>query len=121
MANAINWFEIPVTDMPRAVAFYSAILGAEISADPAAPGYQMAVLPYQDGVGGALLSGEGYVPSPNGALLYLNGGDDLNNVLGKVDAAGGQVLTPKTGIGENGFMGFFLDSEGNKIGLHSMG
>ena len=52
MANAINWFEIPVTDMPRAVAFYSAILGAEISADPAAPGYQMAVLPYQDGVGG---------------------------------------------------------------------
>ena len=121
MANAINWFEIPVTDMPRAVAFYSAILGAEISADPAASGYQMAVLPYQDGVGGALLSGEGYTPSVSGALLYLNGGDDLNNVLGKVEAAGGQVLTPKTNIGENGFVGFFLDSEGNKIGLHSMG
>ena len=121
MANAINWFEIPVTDMPRAVAFYSAILSAELTADPSMPGYLMAMLPYQDGVGGALLYGEGYVPSANGALLYLNGGDDLNNVLGKVEAAGGQVLTPKTSIGENGFMGFFLDSEGNKIGLHSIG
>ncbi len=121
MANAINWFEIPVSDMPRAVAFYSAILGAQISADPASPGYQMAMLPYQDGVGGALLCGEGYVPSVSGALLYLNGGDDLNDVLSRVDAAGGQVLTPKTNIGENGFVGFFLDSEGNKIGLHSMG
>ena len=91
MANAINWFEIPVTDMPRAVAFYSMILSAELTADPSMPGYLMAMLPYQDGVGGALLYGEGYVPSTNGALLYLNGGDDLNNVLSKVDAAGGQV------------------------------
>jgi predicted enzyme related to lactoylglutathione lyase len=27
---------------------------------------------------------------------------------------------PKTDIGENGFVAFFIDSEGNKVGLHSM-
>ncbi len=121
MANAINWFEIPVNDMARAVTFYSTILDVELTADPATPGYSMAVLPNQGGVGGALLSGEGYTPSSQGVLVYLNGGDDLDAILTRVAAAGGQVLMPKTSIGENGFAAFFLDSEGNKLGLHSMG
>jgi predicted enzyme related to lactoylglutathione lyase len=71
------------------------------------------------GVGGGLVQGDGYVPTAQGINVYLNGGDDLNSVLRKVEAAGGKVVLPKTSIGENGFMAFFLDTEGNKVGLHS--
>lgn len=122
MANALNWFEIPVVDMDRAAAFYSKVLGVAVEAGQMSPGYSMAMFPNErDGVGGALVSGEGYVPSMSGTLVYLNGGDDLSGPLSRVEAAGGQVIVPKTDIGENGFFAFFVDTEGNKIGLHSMG
>ena len=63
---------------------------------------------------------EGCNPSMNGATVYLNGGDDLNQVLSKVETAGGSVLMPKMEIGENGFIAQFVDSEGNRVALHSM-
>jgi hypothetical protein len=59
MANALNWFDIPVADMARAVQFYSIVLGMTLKADPAAPGYEMTAFPVE-GVGGALMSGPGY-------------------------------------------------------------
>jgi len=120
MANAINWFEIPVSDMHRAAIFYSTILGITLEAGPASEGYMMATFPAEEGVSGALVSGEGYVPSSNGTTVYLNGGKDLSEVLNRVEDAGGKILVPKTNIGENGFFAFFLDTEGNKVGLHSM-
>lgn len=121
MTNALNWFEIPVADMERALKFYNTILGADMSAIEPMPGFQMAMLPAtQEGVGGGIVHGEGYAPSQTGTVVYLNGGDDLSGVLGKVEGAGGQVVLPKTSIGENGFMAYFIDSEGNKVGLHSM-
>ena len=123
MPNALNWFEIPVSDIKRAVKFYSTILGVEqtITEFEMMPGYQMAMLPAEDGVGGGLVQGEGYVPSTEGAVVYLNAGEDLAVALGKVEGAGGKILVPKTDIGENGFFAYILDSEGNKVGLHSMG
>lgn len=121
MANAVNWFEIPVSDMHRATAFYSAIFAFQFEAGPASEGYLMATFPADNGVGGALVSGEGYVPSASGTTVYLNGGHDLSIVLNRVEAAGGKVLVPKTDIGENGFFAFFLDTEGNRVGLHSNG
>jgi predicted enzyme related to lactoylglutathione lyase len=84
------------------------------------PGFQMAMMLVEDGVGGGFVQGEGYTPSTEGSVVYLNAGEDLAVALAKVEGAGGQVLVPKTGIGENGFMAFFLDTEGNKVGLHSM-
>ena len=121
MANALNWFEIPVADMGRALKFYNTIFGTAMEAGEAMPGFKMAMFPAEDGVGGALLQGDGYSPSMDGTVVYLNGGEDLATVLDKVETAGGQVILPKTGIGENGFMGYFADTEGNKVGLHSMG
>jgi predicted enzyme related to lactoylglutathione lyase len=56
-----------------------------------------------------------------GVVLYLNGDPDLDNVLNKVEGAGGKVVMPKVSIGDNGFMAFFIDTEGNKMGLHSNG
>jgi uncharacterized protein len=121
MKNSINWFEIPVTDFDRAKQFYEAIYGAEIQEMPH-PDMRYGMLPCDmgSGVGGGLVQGEGFEPSQTGSLLYLNGGDDLNVPLSKIEAAGGKVVLPKTAIGENGFMAHFIDTEGNKVALHSM-
>jgi predicted enzyme related to lactoylglutathione lyase len=120
MTNALNWFEIPASDFGRAEKFYSTILATELIPMQDMEGYQMSMFPAEGGVGGGVIQGEGYVPSAEGTVVYLNAGDDLNIVLNRVEAAGGKVLMPKTSIGENGFMAYFLDSEGNKVGLHSM-
>ena len=121
MANALNWFEIPASDFARAEKFYSTIFATDLIPMEGVEGLQMSMFPAEDGVGGGVVQSEGYVPSAEGTLVYLNGGDDLNVVLNRVEAAGGQVVLPKTGIGENGYMAFFMDTEGNKVGLHSMG
>ncbi len=119
--SAINWFEIPVTNIERAVQFYNAVLDIQLEL-MGAMGATTAFFPYEtDGVGGSLTMGDGYVPSQTGPVVYLNGGQNLSTVLDRVAAAGGEVLLPKTGIGENGYIAFFLDTEGNKIGLHSGG
>ena len=119
MTSTISWFEIPASDIERATKFYGAILGKEMAINEAMPGYKMAQFPAEDGVSGAVLQGEGYSPSSTGSVVYLNGGDDLQTVLDRVEAAGGQVSMAKIAIGENGFMAFFTDTEGNKVGLHS--
>lgn len=121
MATAINWFEIPAIDFARAKAFYEAVLGVEMALP--FPGMNYAVFPadmQQGEVGGGLVEEQGYEPSPTGSLIYLNGGDNLAVPLSRVEAAGGKILLPKTAIGSNGFMAHFEDTEGNKVGLHSM-
>ena len=124
--NAINWFDIPVSNLERATKFYSAILGAKFELTEAL-GIRMALFPTDGGegmvVGGSLVQGDGFVPTAQGARVYLNAGDDLNTVLRRVEAAGGKVVQAKTGIGEKsemGYFAYFLDTEGNKVGLHSM-
>jgi uncharacterized protein len=121
MINSINWFEIPVKDFDRAKTFYEAVYGTSVQEMPH-PEYRYGMLPcdMQQGVGGGIVQGEGFEPSDKGALLYLNGGDDLSVPLSRVEAAGGKIVLPKTSIGPNGFMAHFIDTEGNKIALHSM-
>lgn len=120
MRNAINWFEIPATDFDRAVKFYNAILATELPVTTMGE-YQMAFLPQEgDGVGGTVVAGEGCVPSQSGTLVYLNCGEDLSEVLGRIEPNGGTILMPKTLITEEyGYMAIFLDSEGGKVALHS--
>jgi uncharacterized protein len=120
MADTLTWFEIPVANMERATTFYGAIFETTLKTDSAMPGYEMAMFPSQGGVNGALLSGKGYTPSSSGTLVYLNGGDDLIHVLNRVEKAGGKILQQKMEIGENGFVAYIEDTEGNKVGLHSM-
>lgn len=121
MTNAINWFEIPVTDFDRAKQFYGKLFNSEIQEMPH-PDFKYGMLPcdMQNGVGGGIVQGEGYEPSDKGALIYLNGGDDLSGPLSRVEEAGGKIVLPKTSIGANGFMAHFIDTEGNKVALHSM-
>lgn len=122
MANALNWFEIPAKNFVRAKAFYDAVLGIEISVMPH-PTMKYGIFPadmMNGQVGGGLAEGEGFEPSEKGTLVYLNGGEDLAVPLSKVVAAGGKIVLPKTSIGNNGFMAQFIDTEGNKVALHSM-
>ncbi len=119
--NALNWFEISVTDMKRAQKFYETIF--EISMIPVEMmGMGMAM--FNDGsagnVGGALVKSDNHKPSMDGAVIYLNSNPDLQHVLDRVEDAGGKILMPKMLIDENtGNMAFIMDTEGNKVGLHS--
>ena len=125
MDNAISWFEIGTNDLDRASTFYETIFG--ISLIPMdLPNIKMRMFPIDDmmkGIGGALVDSGGFhKPSPtDGPLIYLNGNPDLQQILDKVEAAGGKIMVPKTEISpEYGFMAVILDTEGNRIGLHSV-
>lgn len=120
MKNLISIVEIPTIDFSRAVGFYQAILGVSIE-EADMGGVQMGVFP-SDGetVNVALIRGDDYKPSTDGAIVYLNAGDDLQIILDKIKPNGGKVVVPKTEISpEMGFFAMFTDTEGNKLGLHS--
>ena len=121
MKDAISWFEIPVKDFARAKEFYNTVTGGSIDEMPM-PDMKYGVFKYDrdNGVGGAIVQMEGYNPSAEGVVVYIPGGEDLTDSLARVEPAGGKILIPKTQIGENGFMAHFLDTEGNRIALHSM-
>ena len=119
-SNVVSWFEIPVTDVGRAVHFYNAVFGVQLQESDFGP-CRLAVFPSQPpAISGCLAKGEGYTPNSHGTIVYLNGGEDLSRPLGRVEAAGGTILTPKTPIGpEMGYFAHFQDTEGNRVGLFS--
>ncbi|MCW5911558.1 MAG: VOC family protein [Cyclobacteriaceae bacterium] len=118
--NLINWLEIPVTDISRAMKFYESVLDTKLELMEMM-GAPYAVFPYEPGSGkisGALAQGDMYKPSADGVRIYLNC-PDIEATLIKVGEAGGKVILPKTKIEDQGYMAFFSDSEGNTIGMHS--
>jgi len=121
MKHLINWVEIPVADIKRAIKFYSAILEADFHQMEMGGNYY-ALFPSEDKFNcGALVQGEYYKPSQDGVLIYLDGRKDLNIILSKVKAAGGQVIMEKMYLAkEAGYIGIFTDTEGNKIGLQHL-
>lgn len=120
MKSHVSLFEIPATDIPRAVDFYQNILDINIE-KMEMPGMEMGIFPYEEQmVTGVIMKGEGYNPAADGVTIYLNGGDNLQIILDKVEKNGGQVLLPKTAHADNvGYFALFLDTEGNKLGLNS--
>ncbi len=121
MNSFISIFEIPATNISRAINFYKEILGVEIEKFDFS-GMEMGLFPFQDQmVTGVIMKGEDYEPSANGVTIYLNGGDNLQTILDKVEGNGGKIIVTKTPhADESGFFAIFHDSEGNKIGLHSL-
>ncbi len=115
----ISWFEIPAVNFQQAVDFYNHIYDIDMEKNFNG-NHAMAFFPAKNGIGGAIVAGPGSTPSDTGALLYLNGGKDLNQILCKVEDAGGRIVMPKTLINEeSGYFAIFIDSEGNKLALHS--
>ena len=128
--HAIDWFEIPARDIDRAQRFYETLLGATLRRESLGPGKTLAVFPHADeGVGGCLMSGPGMAPATakdagagtgTGTLIYLNAAPSLDAVLGRLEGAGGHLVTPKVTLPDG--MGVFAhieDSEGNRVGLHA--
>jgi uncharacterized protein len=122
--NAISWFEIPASDLARAQKFYETIFNLKLNPLDL-PNIKMRMFPIEDmmGVGGAVVDSGGFhKPSTtDGPLIYLNGNPDLQKVLDKVESAGGKIMVPKTEISPDyGYMAVIIDTEGNRIGLHSV-
>ncbi|WP_198034436.1 VOC family protein [Dyadobacter tibetensis] len=124
--NSLNWFEIPVYNTKRAKLFYEAIFDIQMGTDNMM-GMEMTFFPadmsMQNGkVSGALVKSDMHMPSADGSIIYLNANPSIQIVIDRIEKAGGKVLMPKTQISEDvGFMAFFADTEGNKVGLHAGG
>ncbi len=117
--NALNWFEIPVTDVARAKEFYETAFDIDMHQIEML-GMPMVMFPSQNPMtGGALVKSPNHKPSTEGSIVYLNANPNLQTVLDRIKNLGGKVTMSKTSIGENGNMAFFIDTEGNSIGLHS--
>jgi uncharacterized protein len=123
--NAISWFEIPATDINRAQKFYEAIFDMKMVPFDTAE-FLMRMFPIEDmmsGVGGAICQAEAFykTSATDGPLIYLNANPDVQLILDKIEAAGGKIVVPKTQISpEHGYMAIFTDTEGNRVGLHSI-
>jgi uncharacterized protein len=126
LPSAIGWFEIPASDFMRAQRFYSEIFTAEfpiMRTEETDKVFAMFPVDVAKTPGGAIVHGPGYeAPSKmEGVKVYLNAGEDLNRILDRVEDAGGKIAVHKTQISpEFGYMGAFIDTEGNWIGLHSL-
>lgn len=123
--NAISWFEIPATDIHRAQKFYESIFDFQMIPMDLQQ-IQMRIFPTTDmmnGIGGAICTSGGFhIPSEDkGPLIYLNANPDVQIVLDRIEGAGGRILVPKTQISpEYGYMAVFIDTEGNRVALHSV-
>ena len=119
MANTIVWADIPVTDMDRARKFYAAVLQADIELMPGMA--DVALLPMEpEGASGDLVKSDNAKPGAGGITVYLDSKGDPEGMLERAVGAGGQLAMPVTDMGEMvGFIGFFIDSEGNRIGVHA--
>ena len=116
----INWFEIPAQNFERAVQFYRTVLDIELPVSNVGE-TKMAFFSSEPlEVSGVIIEGDGAEPASKGILLYLNGGEDLAIPLSKIESAGGTIVVPKTKISaEMGCFAIFIDSEGNRLALHS--
>lgn len=120
MKNAINWFAIPASDLKRAVKFYNVIFDFKLE-EMKMGTEDLAFFPIEHGgIGGHIYNHKNLEPAGDGVTIFLNGGNNLQEILDRVESAGGKIVTPKTQISpEIGYMCYFTDSEGNKIALHS--
>ena len=118
--NPVNWFEIPTLDLDRAKAFYTKVFQVDLI-DTEKGELKLAMFPDEMaayGTTGALVYREGLTPSADGTTVYFYC-KDLSQELQRIEQYGGKILLPKTAIGEHGFIAQFLDTEGNRVALHT--
>jgi predicted enzyme related to lactoylglutathione lyase len=120
MSHRFVWVDIPVADLDRAIAFYAAVLGCAVTKE-GGPGFSFGLLAHSNNdVAGCLVASEGdNAPSPRGPLVYLNADGRIAEAVAAATARGGRVLEAVTPIGPHGFRAIVLDSEGNRVALHS--
>ena len=115
--STITWFEIPAKDFDRAIRFYETLFATPLVRNEAWP--NMGIFPFErPAVSGCVVSTEEHRPSPAGTIVYLNCEGRIDDILGRLEAAGGSVASPKTYLPDIGWVAQIRDSEGNRIGLH---
>ena len=115
--NRAVWFDIPVAELDRAAIFYRAVLGVRVEKEEFS-GSSFCVIEHKDGNGGCLVKSPDEV-SAVGVMIYLNVNDRIRDAVAKVRTHGGGVVEDVHSIGPHGFRAIVLDSEGNRIALHS--
>lgn len=120
MKNPVEWFEIATVDLERAKNFYAEVFKVEFQhvPMPGAEMYMFNMVPNGAGAGGALVKSDDNTPSSDGTLVYFSC-EDVDNEVSRIEGAGGKIVFPKMSIGEFGFVAQFIDTEGNRVGLHS--
>lgn len=117
--SPVVWVDVPCVDLDRAMRFYSSVLAVDLKKEEV-PGFSMCVFPHGDrGAGGCLAVMKDAKPSENGPLIYLDCEGRLDEAVGKVEASGGKIVQPKHQIGPHGYRAIVIDSEGNRVALHS--
>lgn len=120
--NMVGWFEIPVTDMERAKSFYNKVFNVNIQLEDFG-GVLMGWFPFVDGkkgASGSLIQHKSYIPDDKKGVLIYFSSVDVNDEISRIEVAGGKIVQPKTMISKDiGYMALFIDSEGNRIALHS--
>jgi predicted enzyme related to lactoylglutathione lyase len=116
--NRAVWFDIPVADLDRAAAFYRGVLGIKVEKSQF-DNFSFCVLQHDEGNGGCLVPNASEVASQAGVLLYMNVDGRMREAVARVPALGGKVVEPAHAIGPHGYRAVVLDSEGNRIALHS--
>ena len=116
--NRAVWFDIPVSDLDRAAIFYSAVLDVKVNREQFGD-FDFCVLDHEHGNGGCLVPKADEITSNSGILLYLNVDGRIKDAVSKVESQGGQIVQSVHQIGPHGFRSIVLDSEGNRIALHS--
>jgi hypothetical protein len=126
LGNALNWFEIPVSDFARAKKSYETLFSYKMPENQVGSVHMGFFLHDMPGgkVGGAICQSKNHAPSDEGSIIYLNAQPALQVALDKVEDAGGKILLSKTDVSPDqklGFFAFIMDTEGNKVALYSMG
>jgi len=116
--NRAVWFDIPVADLDRSAAFYRDVLGVGVSKEQFGD-VSFGVIEHAEGNGGCLVVKPEDVASESGILLYLNVDGRIRDAVEKAKAGGGSVVEDVHSIGPHGFRAIVLDSEGNRVALHS--
>jgi uncharacterized protein len=117
--SPVAWVDVPCVDLDRAMRFYSSVLAVDLKKEEV-PGFSMCVFPHGDrGAGGCLAVMKDTQPSENGPLIYLDCDGRLDEAIAKVEGGGGKIVQPKHQIGPHGYRAIVIDSEGNRIALHS--
>jgi len=118
--NAVNWFEIAVSDLDRAKKFYESVFKTDLQYLEMGETkmYMFAGNPQDAGATGCIFKADSVQPSAAGSTVYF-ASEDVNNEVSRVEANGGTVIFPKTSIGEFGFIAQVMDTEGNRLGIHS--
>ncbi|WP_084106358.1 VOC family protein [Demequina sp. NBRC 110056] len=118
--GGLCWWEIPVTDLARATAFYAAVFRVQLTSEDIGDGQPKSLFPAGSGIPGALASGPSWTPSATGVIPYLDAGDDMAGVLERVVEHGGSIVEPRQAVeATSGYWARFLDTEGNVVGVLS--